>query len=86
MRELVSENLWRRRALESISRCGPRKPLSRTESWVQISLLAEFHDLDTGIFVDSTETEGVLLTQMQIDELKTNFEAHHVAEYKEHLR
>ncbi len=49
----------------------------------QISLLAEFHDLDTGIFVDSRETEGVLLTQMQIDELKTNFEAHHVAEYKE---
>jgi hypothetical protein len=49
----------------------------------QISLLCEFHDLDTGIFLDSDETDGVLLTNDQLSELRANFETHHKAELKE---
>ncbi len=51
----------------------------------QISLLCEFHDLDTGIFLDSDETDGVLLSETQLSELRANFKNHHQAEVKEAL-
>lgn len=42
-----------------------------------LSLLAEFHDLDTGVFVDSADLEGVLLTPEQFSTLQSRYDELH---------
>jgi len=49
----------------------------------QVSLVAEFIDLDTGIFVDSTDLDGVLLTKEQVKALQSRFDAFHAQDVEE---
>lgn len=43
----------------------------------QVSLLAEFHDLDTGVFTESPHCEGIILTHDQFENLRRHYSKWH---------
>jgi hypothetical protein len=49
----------------------------------QVSLLAEFHDLDTGAFTESSHHDGVFLTNSQFNNLQRNYSKWHSRELVE---
>jgi hypothetical protein len=51
----------------------------------QISLLAEFHDLDTGVFTESPHHDGVMLTRDQFENLRRHYSRWHGRELIEAL-